>query len=72
MAVKEAEDDENMEEEDLLPPLKATAKMSQYKKKKQSQSKLSWVDEPIWVNVLEQSAPSTDRPLRAACQLFFL
>lgn len=49
LAVKEAEDDENMEEEDVLPVLKERKKMSQAKKKKQTKNKISWVGEPIKV-----------------------
>lgn len=48
LAVKEAEDDENMDEEDTFP-LKETKKMSQAKKKKQTKNKISWVGEPIKV-----------------------
>lgn len=47
--MKEAEDDENMDEEDVLPLLKETKKMSQAKKKKQTKNKISWVGEPIKV-----------------------
>uniref|UniRef100_A0A8C1QZG8 DNA (cytosine-5)-methyltransferase n=1 Tax=Cyprinus carpio TaxID=7962 RepID=A0A8C1QZG8_CYPCA len=46
LAVKEAEDDENMDEEEVLP-VKETKKMSQAKKKKQTKNKISWVGEPI-------------------------
>uniref|UniRef100_A0A672RNF0 DNA (cytosine-5)-methyltransferase n=1 Tax=Sinocyclocheilus grahami TaxID=75366 RepID=A0A672RNF0_SINGR len=46
LAVKEAEDDENMDEEEVLP-LKETKKISQAKKKKQTKNKISWVGEPI-------------------------
>ncbi len=47
--MKEAEDDENMDEEEVLPVLKETKKMSQAKKKKQTKNKISWVGEPIKV-----------------------
>ncbi|ROL51170.1 DNA (cytosine-5)-methyltransferase 1 [Anabarilius grahami] len=47
LAVKEAEDDENMDEEEVLPLLKEKKKMSQAKKKKQTKNKISWVGEPI-------------------------
>ncbi|RXN04401.1 DNA (cytosine-5)-methyltransferase 1-like protein [Labeo rohita] len=46
LAVKEAEDDENMDEEEVVP-LKETKKMSQAKKKKQTKNKISWVGDPI-------------------------
>lgn len=49
LAVKEAEDDENMDEEEVLPVLKETKKISQAKKKKQTKNKISWVGEPIKV-----------------------
>lgn len=49
MAVKEAEDDENVDEEDVLP-LKDTKKVSQAKKK-QTKNKITWVGEPIKVYV---------------------
>lgn len=53
LAVKEAEEDENMEEEDVLPPVKPMSKgTSQAKKKKKSQSKKSWVGEPVKVRDL--------------------
>lgn len=48
MAVKEAEDDENIDEDEVLP-LKVTKKTSQTKNKKQTKNKLSWVGEPIKV-----------------------
>lgn len=48
MAVKEAEDDENIEEEDIAPLFKSTTKMSQAKKK-QTKNKVTWVGEPIMV-----------------------
>lgn len=48
LAVKEAEDDENMDEEEVVP-LKETKKMSQAKKKKQTKNKISWVGDPIKV-----------------------
>uniref|UniRef100_A0A667WAZ9 DNA (cytosine-5)-methyltransferase n=1 Tax=Myripristis murdjan TaxID=586833 RepID=A0A667WAZ9_9TELE len=46
LAVKEAEDDENVEEEDL-PLDKTQKKVSQVKRKKQTQCKLTWIGEPI-------------------------
>lgn len=50
LAVKEAEDDEILEEDDVLPILKAPSKkVSQAKKKKQTQSKQTWVGEPVKV-----------------------
>lgn len=54
LAVKEAEDDENMDEEEVLPVLKETKKMSLAKKKKQTKNKISWVGEPIKVCELLQ------------------
>lgn len=48
LAVKEAEEDENIEEEELLPPPKPASK-DKDKKKKKSQSKKSWVGEPVRV-----------------------
>uniref|UniRef100_W5MKZ4 DNA (cytosine-5)-methyltransferase n=1 Tax=Lepisosteus oculatus TaxID=7918 RepID=W5MKZ4_LEPOC len=47
LAVREAEDDENIDEDDVLPVQTTPKKMSQAKKKKQSKSKLSWVGEPV-------------------------
>lgn len=52
MAVKEAEDDENIDEDDVLPLLKDSKKTSQTKNKKQTKNKLSWVGEPIKVCTL--------------------
>ena len=51
LAVKEAEEDENIDEEEVLPPLKPTSKVmaAARKKKKQSQTKKSWVGEPVRV-----------------------
>lgn len=46
LAVKEAEDDENIEEEDVLVK---TKKASRVKRKKQTQCKLTWVGEPVQV-----------------------
>uniref|UniRef100_A0A8B9R729 DNA (cytosine-5)-methyltransferase n=1 Tax=Astyanax mexicanus TaxID=7994 RepID=A0A8B9R729_ASTMX len=46
MAVKEAEEDENIDEEDILPLFKDTKKMSQAKKK-QTKNKIAWVGEPV-------------------------
>lgn len=49
LAVKEAEDDENVEEEDV-PPEKPK-KVLQTKKKRQTQSKLAWIGEPVEVGL---------------------
>uniref|UniRef100_A0A672JJ28 DNA (cytosine-5)-methyltransferase n=1 Tax=Salarias fasciatus TaxID=181472 RepID=A0A672JJ28_SALFA len=45
LAVKEAEDDETIEEEDV--PVEKSKKVSHAKRKKQTQCKLSWIGEPI-------------------------
>uniref|UniRef100_A0A7N6AY15 DNA (cytosine-5)-methyltransferase n=1 Tax=Anabas testudineus TaxID=64144 RepID=A0A7N6AY15_ANATE len=45
LAVKEAEDDENVEEEDV--PVEKTKKVSHAKRKKQTQCKLTWIGEPV-------------------------
>uniref|UniRef100_A0A3Q1C2H1 DNA (cytosine-5)-methyltransferase n=1 Tax=Amphiprion ocellaris TaxID=80972 RepID=A0A3Q1C2H1_AMPOC len=45
LAVKEAEDDENIEEEDV--PVEKTKKVSHAKRKKQTQCKLAWIGEPV-------------------------
>lgn len=50
LAVKEAEDDENIEEEDV--PVEKPKKPSQAKRKKQSQCKLTWIGEPVLVFIL--------------------
>lgn len=50
LAVKEAEDDENIEEEDV--PVEKVKKVLQTKKKRQTQSKLAWIGEPIEVAFL--------------------
>lgn len=50
--MKEAEDDENIEEEDVPLPKTQTKKPSQAKRKKQTQCKLSWIGEPIEVFIL--------------------
>lgn len=47
LAVKEAEDDENIEEEDV--PVTKTKKVSQAKRKKQTQCHLTWIGEPVQV-----------------------
>ena len=47
LAVKEAEDDETIEEEDV--PVEKVKKVSQAKRKKQSQCKLTWIGEPVQV-----------------------
>lgn len=47
LAVKEAEDDEIVEEEDV--PVEKPKKISQAKRKKQTQCKLSWIGEPVQV-----------------------
>uniref|UniRef100_A0A3P8WZJ4 DNA (cytosine-5)-methyltransferase n=1 Tax=Cynoglossus semilaevis TaxID=244447 RepID=A0A3P8WZJ4_CYNSE len=46
LAVKEAEDDENLEEEEDIPVQKSK-KVSPAKRKKQSQIKLAWIGEPV-------------------------
>lgn len=46
LAVKEAEDDETIEEEEF--PVKAK-KVTKVKRKKQAQCKLSWIGEPAQV-----------------------
>uniref|UniRef100_A0A665UGH7 DNA (cytosine-5)-methyltransferase n=1 Tax=Echeneis naucrates TaxID=173247 RepID=A0A665UGH7_ECHNA len=45
LAVKEAEDDENIEEEDV--PVEKAKKVSYAKRKKQTQCKLTWIGEPV-------------------------
>lgn len=47
LAVKEAEDDENIEEDDVL--VTKDKKVSHAKRKKQTQCKLSWIGEPFQV-----------------------
>lgn len=47
LAVKEAEDDENIEEEDV--PVEKAKKVSQAKRKKQTQCSLTWIGEPVQV-----------------------
>lgn len=49
MAVKEAEDDENIDEEDVMPLLKDASKKMSQAKKKQTKNKITWVGEPIRV-----------------------
>ena len=49
LAVKEAEDDENIEEEDV--PAEKSKKVSYAKRKKQTQCKLTWIGEPVQVFV---------------------
>lgn len=49
MAVKEAEDDENIDEEDVLPLVKDTSKKMSQAKKKQTKNKITWVGDPIRV-----------------------
>lgn len=47
LAVKEAEDDETVEESDV--PEQKSKKVAQTKRKKQTQCKLSWIGEPVQV-----------------------
>ena len=47
--MKEAEDDEVVEEEDVLPLKAPSKKVSQAKKKKQAQSKQAWIGESVKV-----------------------
>lgn len=49
MAVKEAEDDENIDEEEVLPLLKDAPKKMSQAKKKQTKNKIAWVGDPIRV-----------------------
>lgn len=49
LAVKEAEDDENIEEEDV--PVEKPKKVPHAKRKKQTQCKLTWIGESIHVCV---------------------
>ena len=50
LAVKEAEDDENIEEEDIIVEIKKSSKKVPIaKKKKQASVKLSWVGEVVEV-----------------------
>lgn len=51
LAVKEAEDDENIEEDDV--PVEKTKKVSHAKRKKQTQCKLTWIGEPVQVAFLQ-------------------
>ena len=53
---------ENMDEEDVLPLLKDTKKVSQAKKK-QTKNKITWVGEPIKVCMYftKRSVAATDR-----------
>ena len=54
LAVKEAEDDENIEEEDIIVEIKKSSKKVPIaKKKKQASVKLSWVGEVVEVNLPE-------------------
>lgn len=48
LAVKEAEDDENVEEEDV--PTEKPKKVSQAKRKKQTQCNITWVGQPVQVD----------------------
>ena len=45
--MKEAEDDENIEEEDV--PVEKVKKVSHAKRKKQTQCKITWIGEPVQV-----------------------
>lgn len=47
LAVKEAEDDENVEEDDS--PVEKTKKVSHAKRKKQTECNLTWIGEPVLV-----------------------
>lgn len=47
LAVKEAEDDENVEEEDV--PVEKPKKVSQAKRKKQTECNITWIGEPVQV-----------------------
>lgn len=47
LAVKEAEDDENVEEVDV--PLEKAKKVSHAKRKKQTQCNLTWIGESVQV-----------------------
>lgn len=47
LAVKEAEDDENVEEDDA--PVEKTKKVSHAKRKKQTECNLTWIGEPVLV-----------------------
>lgn len=47
LAVKEAEDDENIEEDDA--PIEKTKKVSHAKRKKQTECNLTWIGEPVLV-----------------------
>lgn len=49
MAVKEAEDDENVDEDDDMLLLKDASKKMSQAKKKQTKNKITWVGEPIRV-----------------------
>lgn len=49
LAVKEAEDDENIEEEDV--PVEKAKKVSHAKRKKQTQCNLTWIGESVQVFV---------------------
>lgn len=49
MVVKEAEDDENIDEEDVVTRLKDASKKMSQAKKKQTKNKITWVGEPIRV-----------------------
>lgn len=52
--MKEAEDDETIEEEDVPVEIKKSMKkVPQAKKKKQAQVKLSWVGEVVEVSLLK-------------------
>lgn len=52
MAVKEAEDDENIDEEDIVTLLKDASKKMSQAKKKQTKNKITWVGDPIRVCTL--------------------
>lgn len=50
MAVKEAEDDENIDEEDVMKLLKDASKKMSQAKKKQTKNKITWVGDPVRVS----------------------
>lgn len=52
--MKEAEDDENVEEEDV--PTEKPKKVSQAKRKKQTQCSITWVGEPVQVDFTNHTA----------------
>lgn len=53
LAVKEAEDDENVEEDDA--PVEKTKKVSHAKRKKQTECNLTWIGEPVLVKKISIS-----------------